>query len=209
MVLIWFLVVVLLIATVTDLVMTQTAVKQWQQATRDVRRDLRNHKIGEAISEIHGWFLGLFDAVYGSRAFSRRRIVALMLSSFGSLVVISLALGWNETRLADLPDLLNWFAGGGDHTVDLQLIIVMPLFNLVADFASLAETRWLLRSSQGKPVRLLWLAFVDLALTTALFCIAYVAGDLAAEFWAYLAGWEYAGVVLSDDASLGGCPISC
>ena len=165
--LLWAIITLFAVAAVTDRVLTEDAVRAWRDSTLTFRRRLRELDAGAAMREANRWFGGLFDAIYGERFVSRRRFIGSCLSSTFALTFIILLLGW-------LEEMTN-IRGGGDvmarRTV-LDALMFGFALNLIPDYLSLQETRWVLKRAEGaRPLVLSgWFVF-DLAATTAIFVV--------------------------------------
>ena len=115
-------------------------------------------------------YCDLFDYIYGSKAFSRRRVWASILSSMIGLVVISLIIGYESSVWHRIVRGL----GRQDLTYLTYIIYVLfpVLLNFVPDFFSLIETRFVLKWSKGRgPLGIVFLIILDLVLTATIFML--------------------------------------
>ncbi len=155
------------------------------------RRQGRN----EAAARAHGLFLKLFDRVYGRHLWSAHRLGASIVSTSVGLVVIVIAVGPDETVLGDAIQTL-WslrsvpddppgglgirFTTSSIFSILGPTIVVFVLtpVNYVADFVSLAETRFVLRCGEGRGLgAIVALVVVDLVLTGMIFLLLVTGAD--------------------------------
>ena len=107
-------------------------------------------------------FRSLFESVFGLRHLSVQCFARSALASIGTILVVLLATMDVRTLHGD-----GMYAGGLVRSAWLMLLVFV--FNLVTDYISLGETRWILRrlstggAHVGRQVRLL---LVDVLLTT-------------------------------------------
>lgn len=114
----------------------------------------------------------LFDAVYGRRSFSKRRLIASLISTTSALVIITMALGYEDSIWVYLASDL--FSSG---MVSFIITILIPIaFNFVPDYFSLIETRYVLKwSRETNLFGIFGFIIVDFLLTTIIFvCGAYL-----------------------------------
>ncbi len=97
--LLWGLVCLFGVAALADKVMTGETVLAWRERTRELRDRVERMDVDAATAAANEWFIGLFDAIYDARFWSLRRFGRSALSSVLALAVITLLLGWEETRL--------------------------------------------------------------------------------------------------------------
>ena len=157
----------------------------------------------------HEIFCGLFDRVYGPRACSAHRVGASLISTASALMIITLAIGPDNTLFVGLLDLVSYLYAERDvaesigsqgiqdlfgismnvSVLILALLILLPL-NFAADFLSLAETRFIIGCARTKGLAaILALTVLDLVLTTIIFglpvtVLAYNIGGRAGVFLA-------------------------
>ncbi len=125
--------------------------------------------------DVNQLYLGLFDAIYGARFFSTRRVVASIISTIASLVALTLMFGYNNTIWPDILKIFDPDAGVSDYSASI-LVLLPVACNFVPDFFSLHETRFVLRWAAGRgPIVILILIVVDFVLTTAIFAIGVAA----------------------------------
>ena len=131
---------------------------------------IRNGEVPDVVLSAHQLFCRVFDAVYGQRIWSFRR---LRRSCYFSLVFVFLSilvLGALNTFIEYIYD--HYIS---DESESAIVIIVLGGFiatNLLADFISLQETRWILGLVRGRGlVKLGILVCVDLFLTTAIYAV--------------------------------------
>ena len=155
--------------------------------------DLRLSALGSdgTTVRVHSLFCELFDYVYGQCTWSLRRVGASIISTTVGLIVVVIAMGPDTTVFAGIRaanELRNADSAAGNIATVTVLLAVLSLLgplNFVADFFSLAETRFVLRL--GKNRGLGWicaLTALDLLLTSAIFMVpvlgaGYYFGDIA------------------------------
>jgi hypothetical protein len=124
---------------------------------------LQDNDMRAVVHSIPSQFLVLFDRVFGERHLSWR--------CFGRSVVASIATVWVVSLLWAVrhppPTLLTGVLLAGSFT------LAAAVFNVVPDYLSLLETRWVLGKLQGRG-SLAWLLLVDLVATALLGFTAYV-----------------------------------
>lgn len=169
--LIWIIIVLFGLAVVVDQLLTEESVRQWRASTRDLRRRMDKLDMDTAITAAHGLFCNLFDAIYGSRYWSKRRLVRSYYSSLLALGTVTLLLGWDTTVFGRVVDSV-----GTDEFAILMLGACLAVFvlNPCADYVSLQETRWILgRDTNRSPAMLVLLGVIDLAATLAIFLVGF------------------------------------
>ena len=140
--------------------------------------------------EISEKFLEIFILVYGGKAFSLRRIVAVSLSSlFLTLVSYFLFVRIGQTFF-EIGDYILWISGflgrnilGSEvpasiarhlDTFTVFLVIWNSLgINLFPDFVSVIETGWIIKLSTDRRQGIVTLALIDLTLTTLIWVVAH------------------------------------
>ncbi len=142
----------------------------WRASLGRLWAALRAPHPEDLLQEVHRGFVTLFDLVYGRRALSLRRLGTSVLSSLLALFVLTLLMGYEHSvwrlGLEDVFEpVFSW--------EQLVLLVVSPLvLNLVPDWFSLAETRWVLGQARGRgPAALAGLFVLDLALTLVIFAL--------------------------------------
>ena len=118
-------------------------------------------------------FCQIFDAFYGPRTWSLRRISR---SCFLSVLFVFFSIsiiGYENTFLG----LLNSDDKGFipiNNAVVISALVMLTIMNLAIDFVSLQETRWVLqRTLRGATVSLMVWAIIDLILTTSIYLIGF------------------------------------
>lgn len=170
--LLWGLVCLFGVAALADKVMTEEAVVAWRARTRELRGRVEQIDVDAATAAANEWFVGLFDAIYDARFWSLRRFVRSALSSLLALAVVTLLLGWEETILRLLAE-----TGREGYLFNLALLAIIAFgSNVLADYFSLQETRWVLgRSRAGSGIVSLfcWIVF-DLLATAVVFMVWFM-----------------------------------
>lgn len=150
---------VLFLAWVIDLLLTEEEVKKWRAATKEFRNRFKQLNIFSATEASNLWFLGLFRAIYSDRFFSRRRIVASMASTLLAMVLVAY--------------IFQIFSMPGFHVLHRGLLsgmVVLTVINFIADYLSLQETYWIMQLSQKRHFfGITVLTLVDFALTTLIY----------------------------------------
>ena len=177
----WAVICIFGIAALIDRVMTEDAVRAWQRSSMDLRDRLLVLDITEATRIANVWFRGLFDAIYGERFWSFRRLVRSFISSVLALTVITLLLGWETTLFETLDFERTGYFFFGQL---VGLLVMILILNTGGDYFSLQETRWVLgRCAEAGLIKLLgWVVF-DLVATTTIFLlgvtlIAFIIGTI-------------------------------
>ena len=168
---------VMALAAVVDQLLDENAVREWRTKSHHMAREVRRLNVAELTTSANKWFLGLFDAIYGDRPMSIKRFTRSGISSLLALVLSSIILGWDRTPLGAYADSkISGLLGIAELEVVIggSFLAVLILINLVADYASLAETRMIMRLSQDSSFYglLVWAA-IDLVFTTIVFFIFF------------------------------------
>ena len=120
-------------------------------------------------------FCDLFDAVYGKKFLSLRRFLRSGVLSVLTLFFVALLIGLDKTFSPDFPKNVEYFTS---YFASLAI-------NLVADYISLQETRWVLGRARSSSIMGVfgWVC-VDLLLTLgiffAVFSVVYAAASAVA-----------------------------
>lgn len=156
---------ILFMASVVDFLLTEEEVKKWRAATKEFRDRFRELDVFAATEASNLWFLGLFKAIYGARFFSRRRLVASLLSTLLAMVLVAY--------------IFQIFSLDGFHVLYRGLLsglVVMTVFNIVGDYLSLQETFWIMKLSQKRHFfGILLLSILDIVLTSLIYMITVLA----------------------------------
>ena len=169
--LIWTIVVLFAFAVIVDQMLTERSVTRWCESTKDLRRRIDEHGLDVAVTATHRLFCSLFDAIYGSRYWSKKRFVRSYYSSLLALGTVTLLLGWDTTIFFRLVDSVG--------TEDFRRIVVgmsvaVFVMNPCVDYFSLQETRWILgRHTNHSLAMLALLGVVDLAATSLIFLVGF------------------------------------
>ena len=153
-------------ASLADHLMKRPDVQKWKEASAAARQMFDQMDIARATMTTNEWFLGLFNAVYYHRFWSWRRPIRSCISSLFALVLICLLLGWEGTSIANA-------IATGRYLV--SVLVNVFVVNLIADYLSLQETRWVMERSQGCGFGgiFLWALF-DIIVTGVIFIIVLV-----------------------------------
>ena len=100
--LIWTVIVLFGLAVVVDQLLTEEDVKRWRESTRRASARMDELGLDAAITNTHGMFCNLFDAIYGDRYWSRKRVVRSYYCSLLALGTVTLLLGWESTMFGRL-----------------------------------------------------------------------------------------------------------
>lgn len=169
--LIWIIVVLFGLAVVVDQLLSEESVRRWRESTRDLRRRMDERDLDIAITATHSLFCNLFDAIYGSRYWSRKRFVRSYYSSLLALGTVTLLLGWDTTVFLRL---VNSVGTGDFGRIMVGMSLAIFVMNPGVDYLSLQETRWILgRHTNHTPAMLVLLGLVDLAATSLIFLIGF------------------------------------
>ena len=156
-------------AMIIDRYLKSEVISSLRSELHGITKRIANGKIDEVIFSAHLLFCRVFDAVYGSKTWSRGRFLR---SCCLSLVFIGFSIfliGVSNTILG-----MQHAFGSETMVIILNLTIfgILSTINLIADFISLQETRWILRLVRGRSLRKLAIfVWVDLTLTTAIYVI--------------------------------------
>ena len=162
-----FVLVLLVTASLIDWLLTEEAVANLRLSSARAGERLATLVVSDTILDANAWFRQVFDAVYGKSFWSWRRFYR---SSFFSVTIFLFALliiGIENTAFgSESIHVVNWPA---------VFAVFVPL-NLLADFLSLQETRWVMERASGKSLLGVsrWVG-VDLALTTMIYMTLAVA----------------------------------
>lgn len=119
-------------------------------------------------TEANALFITFFHTIYGKRILSKKRVIASVLTTLFSMFVISFVVGI-EGSVWDFPFLRNRETG---IWVPVAMAVTFVSINIFADYVSIAETRWVIRSSKNKELPIvLVLLFIDIVLTTYIFIV--------------------------------------
>jgi len=181
--LLWGLVCLFGVAALADKVMTEEAVLAWRERTRKLRDRVEQMDVDAATAEAHEWFVGLFDAIYDVRFWSLRRFGRSALAGGFALGIVVLMLGWGGTIFVTTFE-KGRFVGVDEMFLWLSVVLFPIVFNLIADYFSLQETRWVLgtvRRGANLTAILFWV-LVDLFLSLLIFYLA-LAMIFTGWFW--------------------------
>ncbi len=149
-----------------DKLVLSTRLESWRKNVAGLWVKLNSPGARDLTDSANQLFTDLFDFIYGKRMLSRRRVWSSVLSSVIGLIAVTLLLGYENTVWPEFMGL----------SYILVLATLVPAFlNLIPDFFSLAETRLVLKWSQGRSLpSILLLIVLDLFLTSAIFIAGYV-----------------------------------
>ena len=140
---------------------------------------LRNLEIGKSVSEWPIQYANLFDAVFGERHF---RWKCFWRSSVASLILVTLLillwLALDEDYNYYWSQAEGFFSGDEAYSAAVILVTMLlcgAILNIVPDYFSLLETRWILRRFGKDPdlIRILFLVIIDLVATSVIFLSFY------------------------------------
>lgn len=109
------------------------------------------------------WFCDIFDALYGHRTWSLRRFTRSTILSVLFVLFSILVIGFENT-----------FLGNSGPDAYYEVLIIFTTINVVADFISLQETRWVLeqvKTTKNNDIAT-WIG-IDLILTSAVYVIVF------------------------------------
>ncbi len=125
----------------------------------------------QQIGFVNKQFCLIFDAIYGKHTWSWKRFFRSTALSLFFVLFSILLIGIENSYLAPST---KKFVGPNrtDHIIAISLIF--GCYNVVIDFISLLETRWVLGRAQnaGKIALGMWIA-VDLILTSAIYIVSF------------------------------------
>jgi len=172
---------ILITAFLVDWVLKEDKAVAWRKATAGwwSRLDTLNWRQLRISSNIK--FLRLFDVIYGATFISRKRIIASVISTVLGFTFVVGVLGWRNTILNRWIVDTGWFWKGDFSQVtprayrELVTILLTPLLNLIPDYLSLQETRWVLYRCAGRRSPNLFKWFViDLVATSLIFLLVFI-----------------------------------
>ena len=148
--------------------------------TRRLKKGLREaddaqgrDRYSVVVTSVNSLFCDLFDAIYTKNFWSLRRFSRSCLLSITTLFFIALAFGLDRTFSPGLRGSADFFISYGASLV----------INLVADYISLQETRWVLERARGGSIMgvLGWVC-VDLLLTLGVFYAVFSASYVTSSY---------------------------
>lgn len=128
------------------------------------------------------WFCEIFDTLYGSNTWSRRRFFRSCFLSLIFILFSILIIGPKNTFLAHAVK-----PPGGFISIPSKFFLyaglLLTIINLLVDFFSLVETRWVLEHARKKRIVAVggWVC-IDLILTTTIYFVGLGSG-LFMTFW--------------------------
>lgn len=151
-------------AIIVDYILSEDKIKAWKKASAAAWESLGQADLSDTILRANTWFLELFDLVYDRKLFSSRRATRSIISSYFALIIMLLFFGqqlimeqFSVQKQSQWEAFILFFFFGG-------------LLNLIPDFISLHETRWIMEKSLRTRSRSLVLWFlIDLILTALIF----------------------------------------
>jgi len=170
LVLVSLMAVVALLGQALDALLRTERLADWRWGMAHLWARFDTHGAAGLTADAHALFCDLFDAVYGRRALTRQRAFASILSTGLALLVLTLVLGYENTywRYA----LEDTFEPAFDWEHFLLLAVSPLVLNLVPDFFSLVETRWVLERARHRGTAgVAGMLLLDLALTLIIFAL--------------------------------------
>ena len=184
-------------AFLLDYVLKSPAGEVWKNKTKEWWVKLEEIEFDRAIKDANFWFLEFFDLIYDYRFWSIKRVVRSCISTILAVVFVIILTGWENTIFSywinfirfDVAFIeiqghikslimgdIGWssFWGRVSSLSDLQIlfsiVILLSLVNLIPDFISLQETRWIMLLSVRRQQSRLYILFsLDIILTTFVF----------------------------------------
>ena len=146
-----------------DQTLKDGAVFRWIQDSRGWRTNFAREGWHYVLLGASKQFTDLFDAIYGSRPVSIKRIVRSTICSLLAIVLVSIL----ADPMSTFP--FSEIISGKDIGIVLSVTFFL---NPLIDYFSLLETRWILTlAARGTLKRIIFLGFFDLALTTFIFYV--------------------------------------
>lgn len=170
LVLVSLMAVVALLGQALDALLRTERLADWRWGMAHLWARFDTHGAAGLTADAHALFCDLFDAVYDRRALTRQRAFASILSTGLALLVLTLVLGYENTywRYA----LEDTFEPAFDWEHFLLLAVSPLVLNLVPDFFSLVETRWVLERARHRGTAgVAGMLLLDLALTLIIFAL--------------------------------------
>ena len=182
--------VLLATASIIDWIMADTAVSRLRRSEDRVQRHLTALGDGKAVVSANRLLCEVFDAVYGGEFWSWQRVRRSCFLSVMAYLFVFLLVGIeNSVWGIDEDPFFAFFFGSRSGFFFGMMLVFMPI-NLVADFLSLQETRWVMERARGSQVWgvATW-ATLDLVFTTLIYLVILalsLVGSVAFDDWDFL-----------------------
>ncbi|MCZ6654023.1 MAG: hypothetical protein O7D91_13475 [Planctomycetota bacterium] len=165
--------------------------------THKVVKDDFSKRFGKALAgydltvAVRRWpshFVELFDSVFGSKHWSWFCIRRSCYCSLGGLVAV--AITYFVLASVSFSEFFRDWRGVEPKPYDYLTILLVPTFNVLPDFFSLLETRWLISRLGQNPslTKLAGALLLDLILTAAIFFAFTAPMVFAAMWWVHFDG---------------------
>ena len=160
--------ILLVAASLVDRVLSDESVDKMRRSSRHAADMLSASNWNRKILSSNALFLDVFDAVYGPNFWSWLRLRRSCILSVTFVVFFVWFIGPDNTILGWAGFLAS--DGESPWMVAVQMAALLTLVNLVADFVSLQETRWVMERTRSQGVQALsaWV-IVDVFLTVLIF----------------------------------------
>lgn len=140
----------------------------------DIASWLKNSDLEEKLANWPTTFASIFDGIFGEKHFSWRRFSRSCVATCASALILTL-LWW----VVDSEGFIACFTVNETTHVTLDIITMLFLLfalNLIPDYFSLFETRWILRRLEKTKSSMIILGYLimDFVATASIFIIGYV-----------------------------------
>lgn len=141
------------------------AEKSLSDTSRQQLREIFKFDAGSALKSLPSSFASLFDYIFGDNHWTPKCLAASTLFSFvGVLVITSLALSLDLLNINAFGSLMEWLPAF------LLIFVTGIAYNVIPDYVSLLETRWLVGKVQATK-NLVLVLLLDLVLSFVLFIV--------------------------------------
>ncbi len=156
---------------------SEVALRQWRYNSKGWAIALRHENWPKILNNSSLQFCNLFDAVYGWKWFSLKRVIRSLISSLFAVFVILIIIGPENSMLFSeiILDIPVDKEGRTEYDVPLYFrLISLFVLNFSLDYVSLLETRWVMGLCRlgGRPIWSLFL--VDILLTVSLYILFWI-----------------------------------
>lgn len=149
--------------------MEETATPDAKRSAADWIKSIAAKSTSQTIVESPRWFIEAFDRIFGDRHLTWRCFLRSCVASI--MAVFVMAIVW---IVLDPNAWQQYSKSFQSHEIFFGILILASLFNLVPDYISLLETRWILHRSAHVGIKKLTVLLVlDVIITGTIFaCVA-------------------------------------
>lgn len=146
-------------------IMEDTATPDAKRKVADWIKSIATKSISQTVVESPRWFIEAFDRIFGDRHLTRRCFLRSCVASI--LTVFVMTVVW---AVLDPTSWLEYLLAEGKSDAIFFILFAALILNLVPDYLSLLETRWILRIVAHAGVKkLIVLLVLDVIITGAIF----------------------------------------